>query len=406
MTGDGIFDKLSNLEIIDSVWASTHEDIKSSNIFDLSGKVADMIMKQSMNNGTLDNITCIFICFNNFKKNLQRKFSINSNSNNSKNKNNNNIKEKESNIANSTAAFNIKNEYNENNSNENFYSNNSNIDEIRRKLTYHKDFSIKLKANEYINFSSSSSNNNNNKNNLNQNENNQMENQNNYLDENINNNTLDSKIKQKSKSSFEIMKLKTKGKFSLMNINNINNINEENDNNNASPEHNKPIIPDTPLSNSSNEKIDLLNLKNNNNNYSYRKHKKFESANFTDFKNEYKNEYKNDFKTTQKINSKFNKKKNLRKLSPIRKENFSSGFNSTTNLNSINFHISNSSKSVNKFLPKINSNNNITNKNPGSTTYYNNSSERKNNFTFNNTNGQGFCHFKFNRQMPIFKLNK
>ena len=31
-------------------------------------------MKQSMNSGTVDNISCIFICFSNFKKIVQKKF--------------------------------------------------------------------------------------------------------------------------------------------------------------------------------------------------------------------------------------------------------------------------------------------------------------------------------------------
>lgn len=78
-------------------------------------------MKQSLNAGTLDNISCIFICLNNFKQILQNKFYENQTKNNY------------------TSAIEILN-------------NNSNIDEIRKRLAHVKENSIQMKENEFIKF--------------------------------------------------------------------------------------------------------------------------------------------------------------------------------------------------------------------------------------------------------------
>ena len=67
-----------------------------------------MVMKQSLNSGTLDNISCIFICFSNFKRTIQSKFGYGND--NSKDK------EKEKDFKenfNKSQAFNVKNEYGE-----------------------------------------------------------------------------------------------------------------------------------------------------------------------------------------------------------------------------------------------------------------------------------------------------
>lgn len=103
-----------------------------------------MIMKQSMNSGTLDNISCIFISFNNFKKIMNPKF--------------NNVLSTDMDIQtnmNKSQAFNVRNEYNEYKFGNDLNNNISdlNFDDIRKKLSYLKENSIKLKTNEYIHFS-------------------------------------------------------------------------------------------------------------------------------------------------------------------------------------------------------------------------------------------------------------
>jgi len=55
------------MEIIDSLWATTNEEIGYKNIHDFTGKACDMIMKQSLEAGSTENLTCIVIGFKNFK---------------------------------------------------------------------------------------------------------------------------------------------------------------------------------------------------------------------------------------------------------------------------------------------------------------------------------------------------
>lgn len=328
-------------------------------------------MKQSMNSGTLDNITCIFICFNNFRKNLQPKFISN-------NSNLNLARERESKDPNNSQAFqafNIKNEYNENSSTFDLHSSSqNNFEEIRRKLSYYKEHSIRLKTNEFINFSDDCD----------------------FADEK-------NLMENKPKTSNEI--LKTNTRFDL--------INEEND-----IEY-KPIITDTEnemVLNNNNNNIyrninnkNNLNHNNNNNNtieaknlYRIASKKNINNININNqIGNLGKGGYESNlptFKISQKLN-KIPKDINLRKLSPINKVgNFNSGFNSTTNINSVNININmnNTSRNGNRFLPKIT-------KNIGSNTLYN--EKKKNNFYSNNNNNQASFRFNKPTQMHL-KLNK
>jgi len=113
--------------------ACSHEELKASNIYELSGKAADMVMKQSLNAGTVDNISCIFICFNNFKQAIQQKFQGSINNQNKEPK-----------------SFDVKNEYA-------MISKEQpgliNFEEIRRKLNFVKENSIPLMKNENIKLS-------------------------------------------------------------------------------------------------------------------------------------------------------------------------------------------------------------------------------------------------------------
>ena len=51
---------MTNREIVDSVWATTNEEIKYMNIHDFTGKACDMIMKQSINQ-PLRSITVLLV---------------------------------------------------------------------------------------------------------------------------------------------------------------------------------------------------------------------------------------------------------------------------------------------------------------------------------------------------------
>jgi serine/threonine protein phosphatase PrpC len=60
--GDGIFDKLSNSEVISIVWDTFKRDKGSfQNIHEFCGKAAENIMKLAFHNKTLDNITVVII---------------------------------------------------------------------------------------------------------------------------------------------------------------------------------------------------------------------------------------------------------------------------------------------------------------------------------------------------------
>ena len=241
-----------------------------------------MVMKQSMNSGTLDNISCIFICFNNFKKVMQAKF------------NNFVSKEKDLNLnVNNSQAFNVKNEYNEHNSGVDLHnSSSSNFDEIRKKLTYYKEASIKLKINEFVHFS-------------------EYENR---------------EYEKKPKTSSEALKM---GRLDFINDNN-------------DIEY-KPVITNTDTNPSINMEDKQL-------------YKIVSKKIKTPVVNVGKNYESNlpSFKISQKIN-KFPKDINMRKLSPINKMGLIlNGYNYTNNNN--NNNMNSTSKNANRFLPSITKN--------------------------------------------------
>lgn len=59
---------MSNKEIIQAVWSSCAPGILSDSIYKHCSRVVDIVMKNSLQKQTMDNITTIFICFNNFKR--------------------------------------------------------------------------------------------------------------------------------------------------------------------------------------------------------------------------------------------------------------------------------------------------------------------------------------------------
>ena len=64
---DGIFDKLESREVVMSIWEMAL-NTRHKNIHELAGQSADVVMRGSVKKKTLDNITVVMICFENFKK--------------------------------------------------------------------------------------------------------------------------------------------------------------------------------------------------------------------------------------------------------------------------------------------------------------------------------------------------
>ena len=70
---DGIFDNLSNKEIINIIWI-TFFNLKKSGIENKSeivSNICNKIINYSIENGSNDNLSCIFIGFNNFFNNKE-----------------------------------------------------------------------------------------------------------------------------------------------------------------------------------------------------------------------------------------------------------------------------------------------------------------------------------------------
>ncbi len=60
--GDGIYDKLSNQDVVTIVWDTLHRDKgKFKNIHEFCGKAVENIMKLAFHKKTLDNITVVMV---------------------------------------------------------------------------------------------------------------------------------------------------------------------------------------------------------------------------------------------------------------------------------------------------------------------------------------------------------
>ena len=65
---DGIFDKLTNKEVIKSIWSNNSNNIKSKflNIHEVCGKNIENILNLSMKRKSYDNLTAVFIAFKSY----------------------------------------------------------------------------------------------------------------------------------------------------------------------------------------------------------------------------------------------------------------------------------------------------------------------------------------------------
>ena len=62
---DGIFDKCSSAEVIQCVWEGVLED-RAPHVHEQCGRGVDRILKTSVAKKTMDNITVVFVAFENF----------------------------------------------------------------------------------------------------------------------------------------------------------------------------------------------------------------------------------------------------------------------------------------------------------------------------------------------------
>lgn len=69
--GDGIFDRLDNIDILKTIWGFKKKGNKFKNIHSLSANIVDSVIKFSLVKLSGDNVTCIFIAFKNFKEKME-----------------------------------------------------------------------------------------------------------------------------------------------------------------------------------------------------------------------------------------------------------------------------------------------------------------------------------------------
>jgi serine/threonine protein phosphatase PrpC len=68
---DGIFDSLENEKIFKMIWSFKKKGKIIENIHKFSGDIADSVIKYSMKKMTADNVTVIFIAFQNFAEKMK-----------------------------------------------------------------------------------------------------------------------------------------------------------------------------------------------------------------------------------------------------------------------------------------------------------------------------------------------
>ena len=69
--GDGIFDRLNNDEIFQKIWGYKKKGEVYNDINELCGKITDGIIKYSMQQQSIDNVSVIFIAFKNFENKMK-----------------------------------------------------------------------------------------------------------------------------------------------------------------------------------------------------------------------------------------------------------------------------------------------------------------------------------------------
>jgi hypothetical protein len=65
---DGIFDVLSNTDVIHSIWSTVGMPCKD--IHEQAARCTDNIVRNCLGKGAIDNLTCVLIAFDNFKQSI------------------------------------------------------------------------------------------------------------------------------------------------------------------------------------------------------------------------------------------------------------------------------------------------------------------------------------------------
>lgn len=64
---DGIFDKMSNREVLQSIWSSAF-DLTAPSVHLQVGKAVDAVLNAALARRSLDNVTCVIVAFPKFKE--------------------------------------------------------------------------------------------------------------------------------------------------------------------------------------------------------------------------------------------------------------------------------------------------------------------------------------------------
>jgi protein phosphatase 2C family protein 2/3 len=65
---DGIYDQLSDQDVAQCFWMTMKDSLKAQNLHLQCGMAVDMIIKTSLVRKSLDNVTCVFIAFDNLER--------------------------------------------------------------------------------------------------------------------------------------------------------------------------------------------------------------------------------------------------------------------------------------------------------------------------------------------------
>ncbi len=72
--GDGIFDKLTNVEVTKSIWDNARSLVAKPpalNIHNLCGQNVDLVLRAAVLRRSIDNVTGVFVSLTHFKKHMR-----------------------------------------------------------------------------------------------------------------------------------------------------------------------------------------------------------------------------------------------------------------------------------------------------------------------------------------------
>lgn len=63
LASDGVYDKMTSKDVIQSVWGSTSEEIRSDSVHKQCSASVETILRDALNKKSLDNVTVVMIAF-------------------------------------------------------------------------------------------------------------------------------------------------------------------------------------------------------------------------------------------------------------------------------------------------------------------------------------------------------